>query len=88
MSAESAPLQLRRRETQGASSGWSAAVHPVLQRIYATRGVLTPAAVEHRLARMLSPQLLGGMAQAVALLSEAIRDDWSILVAGDYDCDG
>lgn len=63
-------------------------MHPVLQRIYAARGVLEPAQVEHRLARMLSPQLLGGMNQAVALLAEAIRDDWSILIAGDYDCDG
>ena len=41
-----------------------------------------------RLARLLSPQQLGGLAQAVALLIEAIRGDWSILIAGDYDCDG
>ena len=50
--------------------------------------MLGPAQIEHRLARMLSPQLLGGMSEAVALLVEAIRDDWSILIAGDYDCDG
>jgi len=37
---------------------------------------------------MLSPQLLGGMTQAVDLLVEAISDDWTILIAGDYDCDG
>ncbi len=81
-------LQLRRRESKGLPSGWPASVHPVLQQVYAARGVLTPAEVEHRLARMLSPQLLGGMTQAVDLLAEAIRDDWSILIAGDYDCDG
>lgn len=81
-------LQLHRRESKGAPHGWPDAVHPVLQRIYAARGVLEPAQAEHRLARMLSPQLLGGMAQAVELLAEAIRDDWSILIAGDYDCDG
>lgn len=63
-------------------------MHPVLQQIYAARGVLEPGQAEHRLARMLAPQLLGGIAQAVDLLAEAIRDDWSILVAGDYDCDG
>ena len=63
-------------------------MHPVLQQVYAARGVLEPGQVEHRLARMLSPQLLGGMAQAVGLLAEAIREDWSILIAGDYDCDG
>jgi single-stranded-DNA-specific exonuclease len=81
-------LQLRRRESKGAPTGWPDSVHPVLQQIYAARGVLTPAEVEHRLARMLSPQLLGGMTQAVDLLAEAIRGDWSILIAGDYDCDG
>ncbi len=81
-------LQLRRRESRGEPSGWPETVHPVLQRIYAARGVLEPGQAEHRLARMLSPQLLGGMARAVDLLVEAIRGDWSILVAGDYDCDG
>ncbi len=81
-------LQLRRRESKGVPHGWPASVHPVLQQVYAARGVLEPGQIEHRLARMLSPQLLGGMAQAVGLLVEAIRDDWSILIAGDYDCDG
>ena len=81
-------LQLRRRESKGLPSGWPSSVHPVLQQIYAARGVLDPSQAEHRLARMLSPQLLGGMTLAVDLLVEAIRDDWSILIAGDYDCDG
>jgi single-stranded-DNA-specific exonuclease len=81
-------LQLRRRESRGAPHGWPDSVHPVLQQVYAARGVLEPREVEHRLARMLSPQMLGGMAQAVELLVEAIRGDWSILIAGDYDCDG
>ena len=81
-------LQLRRRESKGVPHGWPASVHPVLQQVYAARGVLEPGQIEHRLARMLSPQLLGGMAQAVDLLVEAIRGDWSILIAGDYDCDG
>jgi single-stranded-DNA-specific exonuclease len=81
-------LQLRRRESKGLPSGWPSSVHPVLQQIYAARGVLDPSQAEHRLARMLSPQLLGGMTQAVDLLAEAIHDDWAILIAGDYDCDG
>ncbi|WP_158753281.1 single-stranded-DNA-specific exonuclease RecJ [Dyella sp. S184] len=81
-------LQLRRRESKGAPSGWPDSVHPVLQQIYAARGVLTPAEVEHRLVRLLSPQTFGGMTQAVDLLLQAIRGDWTILIAGDYDCDG
>jgi len=81
-------LELRRREAQGEPSGWTAAVHPVLQRVYAARGVLRPADVEHRLQRLLSPQSLGGLDAATELLARAIRDDWAILIAGDYDCDG
>ena len=81
-------LQLRRRESRGEPAGWPDSVHPVLQRIYAARGVMEPGQAEHRLARLLSPKTLGGMAQAVDLLVEAIRGDWSILIAGDYDCDG
>lgn len=82
------PLRLRRRVPQGKPSGWGATVHPVLQQVYASRGVLSPAEVEYRLARLLAPQQLGGLDQAVALLAEAIGNDWSIVIAGDYDCDG
>ncbi|RDI99497.1 single-stranded-DNA-specific exonuclease RecJ [Dyella solisilvae] len=81
-------VTLRRRQAQGVPDGWDNSVHPVLQQVYAARGVLSPAQAEYRLARMLSPQQLGGVQDAVALLIEAIRDDWRIVIAGDYDCDG
>jgi len=81
-------LQLCRRETGGTPGDWPDSVHPVLRRVYAARGVLAADGVEHRLARLLSPQSLGGIDTAVTLLLEAIRADWSIVVAGDYDCDG
>ncbi|QNK01002.1 single-stranded-DNA-specific exonuclease RecJ [Dyella telluris] len=81
-------VDVRRRAAQGVPTGWGLDVHPVLQQVFAVRGVFSPADAEYRLARLLSPQQLGGLDQAVALLSEAIRDDWSILIAGDYDCDG
>ncbi|HUB91439.1 MAG TPA: single-stranded-DNA-specific exonuclease RecJ [Dyella sp.] len=79
---------LKRRPLLGEPAGWGQAVHPVLQRIYAARGVLGPEQAEHRLTRLLSPQHLSGMQQAVALLADAIRSDTSIVIAGDYDCDG
>ncbi|HEY4292156.1 single-stranded-DNA-specific exonuclease RecJ [Luteibacter sp.] len=76
------------RIAETAPSGWPAHVHPVIQRVYAARGVCTPDGAEHRLARMLPPALLGGMDRAVALLMHAILDDRHIVIAGDYDCDG
>jgi single-stranded-DNA-specific exonuclease len=81
-------MQLRRRALEGTPSGWPAHVHPVLQRVYAARGVFGPAAAEHKFARLLSPALLGGMPRAVELLMAAIAADSRIVVAGDYDCDG
>jgi single-stranded-DNA-specific exonuclease len=79
---------LRRRVPLGAPEGWGEAVHPVLRQVYAARGVLHPAQAEHRLRHLLAPQALGGLDRAVALLVEAIAGDWSIVIAGDYDCDG
>jgi single-stranded-DNA-specific exonuclease len=81
-------LQLRQRPLLGEPAGWGDTLHPLLQRIYAARGVFSPDQAEHRLNRMLSPQRLGGMQPAVELLAQAIRDDSSIMIAGDYDCDG
>lgn len=78
----------RKRVAEVAPSGWPGHVHPVIQRIYAARGVTTPDGAEHRLARLHSPTLLGGMDRAVALLIEAIDSDQRIVIAGDYDCDG
>jgi len=82
------PQLLKRRPLLGQPAGWGDAVPEFLQRIYAARGVLGPEQAEHRLNRMLAPQQLSGMQQAVGLLAEAVRDDVSIMIAGDYDCDG
>jgi single-stranded-DNA-specific exonuclease len=81
-------IEWRRRPALGVPAGWDDSVHPVLRQVYAARGVFEPSHAEHRLQRMLAPQSLGGLEAAVTLLAEAIRDDWSILIAGDYDCDG
>ena len=86
--SESSSVEWRRREPQGVPSGWSEAIHPVLQQVYAARGVLSPDQAEHRLARLLSPHTLGGLEAAVDLLVQAIHEHWSIVIAGDYDCDG
>jgi len=82
------PQLLKRRPLLGEPAGWGGTVPEFLQRIYAARGVLSPDQAEHRLNRMLAPQQLSGMQQAVGLLADAVRDDVSIMIAGDYDCDG
>lgn len=80
-------LLIRRRPVPDVS-GWPDAVHPVLRRVYAARGVTDIAQVSHRLGGLLPPTRLGGLDRAVALLLEAIARDLHICVIGDFDCDG
>ena len=76
-----------RRRTQTPQSPWPG-VHPVLQRVYAARGVEDPGQVRHRLSGMLPPAMLGGLDRAVALLADAIARQRRIWVIGDFDADG
>jgi single-stranded-DNA-specific exonuclease len=63
-------------------------LHPVLRRIYAARGIVSPGQVEHRLALLIPPQQLGGVARACEILEETLRCDAPILIVGDFDADG
>ncbi|HSX60702.1 MAG TPA: single-stranded-DNA-specific exonuclease RecJ [Tahibacter sp.] len=67
---------------------WTGNLHPVLQRIYAARGVASPHDVEHRLARLVSPRQLGGLDTACERLERALREGERIVVVGDFDADG
>jgi len=61
---------------------------PLLQRIYAARGIQDPALAHPRLAHLPPPDGLGGLADAVRLLADALAQGTRILVVGDFDADG
>ena len=82
------PIEIRRRPRLDPAANWPASMHPVLRRVYAARGITDPAEVDHRLAALAAPALLGGIDAACALLEEAIAGDRRIVVIGDFDCDG
>lgn len=63
-------------------------MHPVLQRVYAGRGVLRPEDAQARLAQLMHPETLGGLEAATSLLADALRARQRILVVGDFDADG
>ncbi|WP_118179224.1 single-stranded-DNA-specific exonuclease RecJ [Paraburkholderia phosphatilytica] len=63
-------------------------LHPVLARLYASRGVCQPDEIETALARLVPPAGLKGCDAAAALLADALEQDHSMLVVADYDCDG
>jgi single-stranded-DNA-specific exonuclease len=60
----------------------------VLRRVYAARQVSGTEELDYSLERLHVPELLGGMADAVGLLQQAIEQQQRILVIGDFDADG
>ena len=67
---------------------FSNSIHPILQQIYAARGLKDSMELEHKLAKMHSPSQLLGLELASQLLFTAIKDDKRIIVVGDFDADG
>ncbi len=58
---------------------------PILDRIYALRGVIKP---ERNLTGLINYQQLNGIDEGVILLEQALQNKWQIIVVGDFDADG
>ncbi|MBB1202842.1 single-stranded-DNA-specific exonuclease RecJ [Enterobacteriaceae bacterium 89] len=80
-------IQLRRREVDS-SAQLPAELPPLLQRLYASRGVHSAADLERSVKGMLPWQQLNGIDKAVEMLYEAFREGLRIIVVGDFDADG
>ncbi|WAE60624.1 single-stranded-DNA-specific exonuclease RecJ [Stutzerimonas sp. R40042] len=61
---------------------------PLLQRLYAARGVTCAAELDKGLARLIPYKQLKGIDAAVELLVEALEKRQRILFVGDFDADG
>ena len=79
---------IRRRPADPAASLSDADLHPLLARIYTTRGVRTPAELDLALAQLLPPAQLRNADAAAVLLADAVAADKKLLVIGDFDADG
>jgi single-stranded-DNA-specific exonuclease len=79
--------RIQRRVAGAEPQGWPEDVHPVLQRVLAMRGLFHPEAIDHRLRGLAAPAF-AGLAEACALLAQAIAADQRIVIVGDFDCDG
>lgn len=80
-------IQLRRREADS-SAQLPADLPPLLQRLYASRGVLSASDLERSVKGMLPWQQLSGVDKAVEMLYDAFREGLRIVVVGDFDADG
>jgi single-stranded-DNA-specific exonuclease len=65
-----------------------AGVHPLLARLYASRGVSAMDELDDGLHRLLPPAGLKGAADAAVLLADAIASNKRLCIVADYDCDG
>lgn len=63
-------------------------VNPLLARIYASRGVHDLNDLGRNLNALLSDQMMAGIDGAVTRLVRAVQQQESVLIIGDFDCDG
>ena len=63
-------------------------LHPVLARIYAGRGLQSDAELNRGLDQLLPDAQLKGVDVAVDRLVTALEHQHSVLILGDFDCDG
>jgi len=61
--------RIRRRPVATESGDWPDEIPPLLRRIYAARGALSPDEAQPRLKCLHPPELLGGMLDAVQRLA-------------------
>ncbi|ENG6995657.1 single-stranded-DNA-specific exonuclease RecJ [Yersinia enterocolitica] len=79
--------QLRRREAVD-DSHLPAQLHPLLRRLYASRGVKSAEELERGVKGLLAWQQLDGIEASVTLLQQALADRRRIVIVGDFDADG
>lgn len=63
-------------------------LHPVLQRVYAARGIQFAEELDYRLQYLLHYQSLTGIEAASHCLGRAVMQQQRLLVVGDFDSDG
>ncbi|MCR1575840.1 MAG: single-stranded-DNA-specific exonuclease RecJ [Klebsiella aerogenes] len=80
-------IQLRRREAVDGVD-LPADLPPLLQRLYASRGVRSAQELERGIKGMLPWTQLTGVEKAVEMLHDAFQKGLHIVVVGDFDADG
>jgi len=78
---------LQQRPVQNAAA-FSLPVHPVLQRVYAHRGIGLPEELQRSAAHLLPFSALKGIGAAAELLTQALDQQQHIIIVGDFDADG
>ena len=81
-------MQVTQRNVPDTAALVAAGVSPLFARIYAARGVVDAAELDHDLARLPPFASLKGIAAAAMRLADAIARGERMLIVADYDADG
>ena len=76
------------RRTVPTDWGLPDAMHPVLRRVFAARGIRSDAELDTTLDGLHRTESLGGIEAAVGLLETAVTEDLPMLIVADFDADG
>ncbi|MDP3704480.1 MAG: single-stranded-DNA-specific exonuclease RecJ [Legionellaceae bacterium] len=79
---------LIKQRQNSASGALLSNIHPVLQRIYATRGIADESQLDKRLQALLPYHTLTDIDKACVRLEQALHAQQRILIIGDFDADG
>ena len=79
---------IKRRELPGVFPTLKGVSHPVLQRLYVSRGITDAEQLSRGAANLLPFNRLKGIDAAVALLVNALKMQQHIVIVGDFDADG
>jgi len=76
------------RRIAAQSTGLLQELHPLLRRLYISRGITQADELDRTLSRLPPASLLSGIEAAVTLLADQLKQRGHILIVADYDADG
>ena len=79
---------IRRRPETDKGQLAAADIHPLLARVYLGRGINAPQQLDLGLEQLIPPGQLLNADHAARLLADALAENRSILIVGDFDADG
>lgn len=83
-------IQIKQREhnAQAAYRLTQNKVHPLLAKLFSSRGIQNFDDIDLNLSALLPPLLLENAEQAAKMLAEVVEKKEEVIIIGDYDCDG
>lgn len=81
-------MKIKERQIPDSALSFGGDLHPLLQRLYASRGVLGEEMLGRQLSELPPPTGFGGLEEALGLLVEALKEQQRVLIVGDFDADG